>query len=314
MTFEVTILGSGSAAPSVHRHHTAHALNVHEQFFLIDCGEGTQERMRQYGIILMKLNAIFISHLHGDHVFGLPGIISTLNHLGRKVPLHIFGPMPLGEILRFHLQYFEHNLGYEIIIHELNARENVLVYENKVLEVTTIPLRHRIPSCGYLFREKTPARNVDKRAIEKYGLSLKQIVALKNGKDILLENGLDNSTLLAHEEATYIPYQPRSYAYCSDTLYSGKVVSLVHGVDLLYHEATFLDKDKALAKETGHTTALQAAKAASLAEVKQLMLGHFSSRYKDDSVFLDESRAIFPNTILAVEGETVGIPIVKQSL
>ena len=309
MTFEVTILGSGSAAPSVHRHHTAHALNVHEQFFLIDCGEGTQERMRQYGIPLMKLNAIFISHLHGDHVFGLPGIISTLNHLGRKVPLHIFGPMPIGEILRFHLQHFEQNLGYEIIIHELNARENVLVYENKVLEVTTIPLRHRIPSCGYLFREKTPARNVDKKAIEKYGLSLKQIVSLKNGEDITLDDG----TPLAYTDVTYIPYAPRSYAYCSDTLYSGKVVSLVHGVDLLYHEATFLDKDRALAKETGHTTALQAGKAAATAEVKRLLLGHFSSRYKDETAFQEEACTLFPNTILAVEGETIGIPVTKLS-
>lgn len=261
MTFEVTILGSGSAAPSVHRHHTAHALNVHEQFFLIDCGEGTQERIRQYGISPMKLNAVFISHLHGDHVFGLPGLISTLNHLGRKTPFHIFGPMPVGEILDFHLKHFEQNLGYEIVVHELNARENTLIYENKVMEVSTIPLRHRVPSCGYLFREKTPALNVDKKAIEKYGLSLRQVVALKNGQDIILNSG----QLLANGEATYIPYSPRSYAYCSDTLYSGKVVSLVHGVDLLYHEATFLDKDKHLAKETGHTTALQAAKAASLA-------------------------------------------------
>lgn len=310
MTFEVTILGSGSAAPSVHRHHTAHALNVHEQFFLIDCGEGTQERMRQYGISPMKLNAVFISHLHGDHVFGLPGLISTLNHLGRKTPLHIFGPMPIGEILRFHLEHFEQNLGYEIVVHELNARENVLVYENKVLEVTTIPLRHRVPSCGYLFREKTPGLNVDKNAIEKYGLSLKQIVALKNGEDITLDDG----RLLPNAEAAYIPYAPRSYAYCSDTLYSGKVVSLVHGVDLLYHEATFLDKDKALAKETGHATALQAAKAALLSEAKQLVIGHFSSRYKDENLLLEEARTLFPDTALAQEGGTIPIPARKNRL
>ena len=307
MTFEVTILGSGSAAPSANRHHTAHALNVHEQFFLIDCGEGTQERMRQYGISPMKLNAIFISHLHGDHVFGLPGILSTLNHLGRKTPLHIFGPMPIGEILRFHLEHFEQNLGYEILCHELNARENALIYENKVLEVTTIPLRHRIPSAGYLFREKTPARNVDKRAIEKHGLSLAQIVALKRGENVLLGDG----TVLDCSGATYVPYAPRSYAYCSDTLYSGKVVSLTKGVDLFYHEATFLDKDRRLAKETGHSTALQAAKAASLAEAGQLVIGHFSSRYKDDGLFLEEARTVFPNTRLAREGETVSVPVRK---
>jgi len=265
--------------------------------------------MRQYGISPMKLNAIFISHLHGDHVFGLPGVISTLNHLGRKTPLHIFGPMPIGEILEFHLKHFEQHLGYEIIVHELNARENVPVYENKVLEVSTIPLRHRIPSCGYLFREKTPGRNVDKRVIEKYGLSLAQIVALKRGEDVLLDDGIS----LPFEEATYIPCEPRSYAYCSDTLYSGKVVSLVHGTDLLYHEATFLDRDKHLAKETGHTTALQAAKAALLSESRQLMLGHFSSRYKDDNLFLEEAQSLFPNTILAKEGQTISVALRKTT-
>ena len=305
MTFEVTILGSGSASPSEHRHHTAHALNVHEQFYLIDCGEGTQSRLRQYGINPLKINVIFISHLHGDHVYGLPGMISSLNHLGRKTPLRIFGPKPIGDYIARHIELFEPALEYEIIVHELNARENVLIYENKVLEVTTIPLRHRIPSTGYLFREKTPARNVDKTAIEKHGLSLKQIVALKNGGDITLDDG----TPLACSEATYIPYQPRSYAYCSDTLYSGKVVSLVHGVDLLYHESTFLDEDRALAKNTGHTTALQAAKAAGLAEVRQLLLGHFSARYKDENAFQEEAKTLFENTLLAREGETVRVPL-----
>lgn len=308
MTFEVTILGSGSAAPSANRHHTAHALNVHEQFYLVDCGEGTQERMRKYGISPMKLKAVFISHLHGDHVFGLPGLISTLNLLGRKTPLHLFGPMPIGDILAQHIRFFEPNLGYEIICHELNARENVLIFENKVLEVFTIPLRHRIPSTGYLFREKIPPLNIRKEVIEKYGLSLAQIVALKRGENIVLEGG----TPLPCSKATYIPYTPRSYAYCSDTLYSGKVVSLVHGTDLLYHEATFLDKDKHLAKETGHSTALQAAKAASLSESKRLLLGHFSARYKDESLFLEEAQTLFPDTILAQEGKTFSIPIFKN--
>lgn len=305
MTFKVTILGSGSAAPSANRHHTAHALNVHEQFYLIDCGEGTQERLRKYGINPMKLNAVFISHLHGDHVFGLPGLISTLNLLGRKTPLHLFGPMPIGDILARHIRFFEPNLGYEIVCHELNARENELVFENKVLEVTTIPLRHRIPSMGYLFREKTPPLNIDKKIIEKYGLPLSQIVALKRGEDIVLDNG----ELLSASKATYIPYTPRSYAYCSDTNYSGKVVNLVQGVDLLYHEATFLDKDKHLAKETGHSTALQAAKAAKLSNAGRLMLGHFSARYKDEGVFLEEAQSLFSNTVLAHEGETISVPL-----
>jgi ribonuclease Z len=274
---------------------------VHEQFFLIDCGEGTQDRMRQYGISPLKLNAIFISHLHGDHVFGLPGVLSTLNHFGRKTPLHLFGPAPIEEILQFHLKHFEQNLGYPIVCHEVNARQESLIYENRVMEVTTIPLRHRIPATGYLFREKTPPLNVDKAVIRRHSLSLAQITALKRGEDILLADG----TPLPCAEATYVPYPPRSYAFCSDTLYSGKVVRLIHGVDLLYHEATFLDKDRPLAKETGHTTALQAAKAASLAEVGQLLIGHFSSRYKDDSLLLDEARTLFPNTLIAREGDTI---------
>jgi ribonuclease Z len=304
MTFTVTILGNGSAAPSANRHHTAHALNVHEQFFLIDCGEGTQERMRQYGIPPMKLNAIFISHLHGDHVFGLPGVISTLNLLGRKTPLHLFGPAPIGEILRFHLEHFEQNLGYEILAHEVNARNNERIFENKVLEVTTIPLRHRIPSVGYLFREKTPGRNVEKAAIERHSLSLRQIAALKLGENVVLDDG----TPLACEEATYIPYSPRSYAWCSDTLPSGKVAGLVHGVDLLYHEATFLDRDRHLARETGHSTALQAARIAASAEVGRLLIGHFSSRYKEEELFVEEARTLFPNTFPAREGESISIP------
>ena len=260
MTFEVTILGSGSATPSVHRHHTAHALNVHEQFFLIDCGEGTQERMRRYGISPMKLKAVFISHLHGDHIFGLPGLIASLNHLGKQTPLHIFGPAPIGEILKFHLAHFEQNLGFEIILHELNARKEEQIFENKTLEVSTIPLRHRIPACGYLFRERPAGR---------------------------------------------IPYPPRAYAWCSDTQYSARVARIAHGVDLLYHEATFLDKDRHLAKETGHSTALQAAKVAAAAGVERLVIGHFSARYKDESVLLEEARSAFPGTILAKEGEKI---------
>jgi ribonuclease Z len=219
--------------------------------------------MRRYGIPPMRLNAVFISHLHGDHIFGLPGLISSLNHFGRKTPLHLFGPAPIGEIVRFHLDHFEQNLGYEILVHELNAREHVHIFETKTLEVSTIPLRHRIPACGYLFRERPTGR---------------------------------------------VPYVARTYAFCSDTTASGKVAELVHGVDLLYHEATFLDKDKHLAKETGHTTALQAAKIAAKAGVGRLVIGHFSSRYKDENVLLEEARSVFQNTLLAREGEIVSVP------
>ncbi len=310
MTFNVTILGSGSANPTADKHSAAHVLNVREQFYLVDCGEGAQIQMRRYGIHPLKINAIFISHLHGDHVFGLPGLISTLNFQGRKQPLHIFGPAPLGEIIENHKKYFDQHLEYEIVVHEVDTRKHTLIFENKVMEVFSIPLRHTIPATGFLFREKVPPLNVKKYALEKYGLSLAQIVALKRGEDVLLENG----ERIPNDACTYIPYEPRAYAYCSDTQASGKVASIVAGVDLLYHEATYLESEKALAKTSGHSTALQAAKIAASAGAKQLLLGHFSSRYKDESVFREEAKTLFENVLLAEEGKTFAIPLARHYL
>jgi ribonuclease Z len=304
MTFKVTILGTGSARPTLLRHHSAHALNVHEQFYLIDCGEGTQLRLMECGINPLKLNAIFISHLHGDHLFGLMPLISSLGHLGRKVPLTVFAPAPFGEILACHFRFFDNDLPFEVIWREVDTRQNAMIYENNVMEVWTIPLRHRVPASGYLFKEKTPPLNIRKEAIERYGLGIAQITAAKRGEDLFADNG---SLIATNSELTYTPYPPRSYAYCSDTQYSGKVASIVAGVDLLYHEATFADADKALAKETGHSTASQAAKAALTACAGRLLIGHLSARYKDASTLLNEARLIFPNTEIAEEKRTYEI-------
>lgn len=309
MTFKVTILGSSSAKPSVRKHHSAHTLNAYEQFYLIDCGEGTQRRLMECGISPMKINAIFISHLHGDHVFGLFPLISTLGLQGRKLPLDIYAPQPMGEILEAHYRWYDTKLPFEVRYHEVDTRSNTLIYENKVMEVWTVPLRHRTPCCGYLFREKEAGLNVRKEAIEEYGLGVAQITAAKRGEDITIDGRTIPNACL-----TYKPYTPRSYAYLSDTNYSGKAVSIVQGVDLLYHEATFAAEEKSLAKDTGHSTTHQAAKAAIESGATKLLIGHFSSRYKDDTLLLNEARELFPETYLAEEGTTFEIPVKKMVL
>mgnify|MGYP003623434868 FL=1 len=309
MTFKVTILGSGSARPTLRRHHSAQAINIHEQYYLVDCGEGTQLRLLECGINIMKINAVFISHMHGDHMFGLMPLISSMGHLGRGVPLTVFAPYPMAEVIDFHLALFDSHLPFEVIYKETDTRENRMIYENKVMQVWTIPQRHRVPSAGFLFREKTPALNVSKEAIERHGLGIAQITAAKRGEDIFSEDG---NLIARNADITYIPYAPRTYAYCSDTQYSGKVTSLVHGADLLYHEATFAEEDRALAKSTGHSTASQAAKTAVLSESKRLIIGHISGRYKDESILLSEARAVFPAAELAEEGKSYEISVSKN--
>ena len=299
----VMILGAASAKPTAGRHPSAQIVNCNEQHYLVDAGEGVQQQMFRYGFNPLRLRAVFISHLHGDHVFGLFPLLSTLGLYGRRTPLKVFAPRPFGEILECHLRYFDSALPYEVEWVEVDTTKHQIIFENRTLEVWSIPLRHRVPTSGYLFREKPLPRNVDKAAIERYGLSIKQIVAAKEGANIELEDG----TTLPNERITFVAHPPQSYAYCSDTNRSGAVAKYVAGVDMLYHEATYGAEHQRDAKERGHATSEDAAKTALKAEVGRLLIGHFSSRYKDLTPLLDEARAIFPATEIACEGETYTI-------
>ena len=307
MPLTVTILGAASAKPTVNTHPSAQIVNCNEQYYLVDAGEGVQQQMFRNGINPLKLRAVFISHLHGDHLYGLFPLLSTLSLYGRQTPLTIYAPHPFGDILECHKRHFEQRGTYEIIWQEVDTTKHELIFENRSLEVWSIPLRHSMPSSGYLFREKAPELNVDKFKIERYGLSIAQIVAAKRGEDITLESGevLPNSTL------TYLPYQPASYAYCSDTNYSARVAEIVRGVTTLYHEATYADIEKVTAKARGHSTAAQAATVALKAEAQELLIGHFSSRYKDPTVLLREAQAIFPHTHIAEEGKSFVVAVGK---
>lgn len=297
---KVTVLGNASAKPTVNRHPSSQIVNVNEQYYLVDAGEGVQQRMFRAGINPLRLRGVFISHLHGDHVFGLFPLLSTLGLYGRQMPLTVYAPRPFGEILEAHLRYFDSQLPYTVEWVEVDTTKHRCIFENRSLEVWSIPLRHRVPCAGYLFREKPGERNVDKFCIERYGLSIAQIVAAKRGEDIVLEDG----STLPNERLTYVAHPPRSYAYLSDTSRSAIAARRVKGVDMLYHEATYTADQSREAKARGHSTAADAARTALAAEAGRLLIGHFSSRYKSTDVLLDEARAIFPQSDIAEEGET----------
>lgn len=300
MSIAVTILGNSSAKPTASGHPSAQVVNVNEQYFLVDAGEGVQRQMARRGISALKLRAVFISHLHGDHMYGLFPLLSTLGLYGRRTPLRIYAPRPFGEMLECFLRLCETNLPYTPEWVEVDTTKHQIIFENDSTEVWSLPLRHRIPTAGYLFRQKEPALNVKKYAIERYDLSVKQIVDAKRGEDIVLESG----EVLSNDAITYRPYSTLSYAYCSDTNYSARLARMVEGVDVLYHEATYAADMRKTAKERGHSTTEDAAKVAKMAGVGRLLIGHFSSRYKDLSLLLNEARAMFPATDIAREGET----------
>ena len=308
MTFSVTILGSSSALPTSTRFPSAHVLNAHERLFLIDCAEGTQMQLRRLHIKMSKINHIFISHLHGDHVLGLVGLISTLNLVGRKSELHIYAHKELEKNLLYNIQFFIDELNFKITFHALNPKKHEIIYDDGKLTVETLPLKHRVPSTGFLFKEKKGFPNIRKEVIEKYSLTLSDIGSIKCGNDLLLPNG----QVIPNSDLTYYATEPRSYAYCSDTMYNEKLIELVKNVDLLYHEATFANSEMKLAKLTGHSTASQAATLAFNAGVKSLIIGHFSSRYKNISELIDEAKLIFQNTVGVEDGMVFEIPLKKH--
>lgn len=309
MTFELTILGSSSAVPTSKRNLTAHVLNAHERFFLIDCGEGTQLQIRRNKIKFGKINHIFISHLHGDHIFGLFGLISTFSLLNRQTDLHIYAHQELEKILNQHIEYFERTLPFKIVYHYLNSKKNEIIYEDKRITIETIPLKHRIPSCGFLFKEKQHLRNLKKNAVQKYEIPIKEIQKIKEGADLTLADG----SIIPNAELTLAPYKQRSYAYCTDTAYAEKIVPILKNVDLLFHEATFTEQLKSQAKKTFHSTAKQAATIAQKANAKKLIIGHFSARYKDVTPLIQEAREIFATTFAAEDGERYVVELERES-
>ncbi|MHA6249873.1 ribonuclease Z [Pontibacter sp. CAU 1760] len=298
MDFELRILGSSSATPSANRHHTAQVLTIDNQYHLIDCGEGTQMQLMQYKIKHQRICNIYISHLHGDHYFGLPGLLSTMHLQGRVIPLHLFGPPGLCEILSLQFRYSGTNLCYPLIFNELDTTAHKKIFENKQITVHTLPMEHRVPCTGFLFREKQKSRPLIKEKLPNF-LTPEQLVRLKWGEDIRDEQG---EILVHNRDVTLEPKRSRSYAYCSDSRYKTVLLPYLQQVDLMYHEATFLDEMRERAYYTFHSTARQAAELASAAQVRRLILGHFSVRYKDLTPLLQEAQDVFPMTDLATEG------------
>ena len=301
--FELHILGCGSALPTTRHFATSQVVNLRDKLFMIDCGEGAQMQLRKSRLKFSRLNHIFISHLHGDHCFGLMGLISTFGLLGRTAELHIHSPKGLEELLTPMLNFFCHTLAYKVIFHEFDTRQTSVVYEDRSMTVTTIPLQHRIPCCGFLFAEKARPNHIIRDMVDFYKVPVYELNRIKNGSDYVTPEG----EVIANTRLTRPSDPPRKYAYCSDTIFRPEIVEQLSGVDLLFHEATFAESELARAKETYHTTAAQAARIALEAGVRPLVIGHFSARYEDESILLKEASAVFPNTILAKENLCISL-------
>ncbi len=299
MTFEVYILGSSSATPIYQRHPTAQILNIHEKLFLVDCGEGTLIQLNRYHIRFHRINHIFISHLHGDHYLGLMGLMSTMHLQGRSEELHLYCQPELKEMIDVQLLHSQTELRYPVVYHFLDAKKAAVIYEDDDIVVNTIILSHRIPCTGFLFREKTKLRKLIREQLIHFNIPVSAYSDLKNGIDYVDEKG----NTISNIELTTDPHTPRSYAFCSDTIYDETLVPILKNVNLLYHESTFLSDKADRAKETFHSTAAQAANIAKMAEVKRLIIGHFSARYKNLYPLLEEARSVFEKTTLAVEGD-----------
>ncbi|MBR5466957.1 MAG: ribonuclease Z [Bacteroidaceae bacterium] len=297
------ILGCGSAKPTTNHLPSAQILEMRGKFYMIDCGEGVQTTMQKMGLGMLKVGHIFISHNHGDHVFGLPGLISTMALLGRTAQLHIHGPEEMREFLNMVLKMYCEGIDYEVIFHPVRTHEHYLIFEDRSIEVWSIPLNHRVPCSGFLFKEKQSQPHIRREMIDAFNIPVSQINNIKAGASWTTEDG----TVIPHERLTTPADPARSYAYCSDTRYAPEIAKWIEGVDLLYHEATFPHELLTQAKKTMHTTAKEAALVALKANAKKLIIGHYSARIKDTSLLLQEAKEVFSNTILANERLKVSI-------
>ena len=301
--FNLNILGCGSALPTTRHLATSQVVDLRDKLYMIDCGEGTQVQMRNMRIKFSRLNHIFISHLHGDHCFGLPGLLSTLGMLGRTGDLVIHAPKEIENYMRPVLDTFCKGMPYEVRFNHIDTYSHSLIMEDRSLSVYSIPLKHRIPTCGFLFAEKPKEAHIIREMIDFYQVPVKWMKDIKQGKDYITPEG----EVIPNSRLTRPSVAPKRYAYCSDTAYSPSIIPIIEGVDLLYHEATFMESDKARAKETFHSTARQAAKIALKAGVKRLVIGHYSARYEDLAALHKEAREIYPDTILGNEGMVLSI-------
>lgn len=300
MQFEVTILGSNSAIPAFDRHPSSQILNYNGNLFMIDCGEGTQFRMNKFGVKRGRLDNIFISHLHGDHYFGLIGLLTSLNLNWREHTLNLYGPPQLEEIINVHFKHSQTQLRYQLNFHPVLADTTRVIYDDELITIETIILEHRLPTTGFLFREKKNLRKIVSGKIKQYNIPFEKIAEVKKGADFVDESGI----VVSNAELTVAPPRPFSYAYCSDTIYTESYLNQIKGVDLLYHEATFTTEHSFRAKETFHCTTKEAGQIALKAEVGELLIGHFSARYSDLNFMLSEAKEVFPETSIAEEGKT----------
>ena len=300
MSITLTILGCHSATPRINAFPTSQYLEINNSHFLVDCGEGTQRQMRKYKVGFSKINHIFISHLHGDHFYGLVGLLSTYGILNREKELHIYGPKGIKEVTLLQLKISQSHAKYKMIFHELTSKKSEVIFENDKVSVTTIPLNHRVYTNGYLFTEKEKPRKLNMLNISGYPeIGKADYLNIKAGRDFTLTSG----EIVPNTELTINPPKPLSFAFCSDTSYKPDIIPIIKNVDLLYHEATFLSDREDLAKKTKHATSKQAAQIAKDANVNKLVIGHYSGRYKDISLFKNEAIEIFENTELAEPGK-----------
>lgn len=296
---KLTILGCYAATPRTLSNPTSQVLEIKNKVFLIDCAEGTQVQLRKSKVKFSKISHIFISHLHGDHFYGLVGLISTFMLLNRENDLHVYGPKGIKEIILLQLKYSGSYTGYNLYFHELESADSETIFEDDDVIVKTIPLKHRIYTNGYLFAEKNTQRKVNIEKVEGYNIDKVYYNKIKNGGDITLENG----TVIPNSELSFPPAPNKSYAFCSDTIYNESIIPIIENVDVLYHESTFLESEAQLAEKTMHSTAIQAATIAKKANVKNLILGHFSTRYGTIELFKEQAQTVFENSEIADDGK-----------